>query len=62
MPPKPNEENRTLAFYNIDFSLANQVKTSPAFFKFNFLPFVFLQNSSYFALFFLKYKNTMMML
>ncbi|MCP9259008.1 Gelsolin [Dirofilaria immitis] len=24
MPPKPNEENRSLAFYNIDFSLANQ--------------------------------------
>lgn len=27
MPPKPNEENRALAFYNIDFSLANQVET-----------------------------------
>lgn len=26
MPPKPNEEKRALAFYNIDFSLANQVK------------------------------------
>lgn len=35
MPPKPNEENRTLAFYNIDFSLANQVKTF--FLAFNFI-------------------------
>lgn len=28
LPPKPNEENRALGFYNIDFSLTNQVKTS----------------------------------
>ncbi|VIO90379.1 Flightless-I protein homolog, putative [Brugia malayi] len=26
LPPKPNEENRSLAFYNVDFSLANQMK------------------------------------
>ncbi|VDK53588.1 unnamed protein product [Anisakis simplex] len=26
MPPKPNEQRKALAFYNIDFSLANQMK------------------------------------
>ena len=25
MPPKPNEKRRALAFYNIDFSLSNQM-------------------------------------